>query len=67
MLKVTEGRWHRKDPIPRAAGDDYFTSHLAHELKICNTQIIIVVECTRIGKYKRIIRLLVLFFSFLHI
>jgi hypothetical protein len=22
-LKVTEGRWHRNDPIPRAAGDDF--------------------------------------------
>jgi hypothetical protein len=33
----------------------------------CNTQIIGVVECTRIGKYKRFIRLHVLFFSFLHI
>jgi hypothetical protein len=34
VLKVTGGRWHRKDPIPRAAGDDYFTSRLARELKI---------------------------------
>jgi hypothetical protein len=34
MLKVTEGRWQRKDPIPRATEDDYFTSHMAHELKI---------------------------------
>jgi hypothetical protein len=34
MLKDTGGRLHRKDPIPQAVGDDYFTSHLAHELKI---------------------------------
>jgi hypothetical protein len=34
MLKVTEGQWHRKDPIPRAAGDDSFTSRMARELKI---------------------------------
>jgi hypothetical protein len=34
MLKVTRGPWHRKDPIPRAAGDYYFTSRLARELKI---------------------------------
>jgi hypothetical protein len=30
MLKFTRDRWHRKDPIPWATGDDYFTSHLAH-------------------------------------
>jgi hypothetical protein len=34
MLMVTGGRWHRKDPIPRAAGDDYFTSRLAREMRI---------------------------------
>jgi hypothetical protein len=34
MLKVTEGRWHTKDPIPRATSDDYFTSRLACELRI---------------------------------
>jgi hypothetical protein len=34
MLKITGGRWHRKDPILRATGDDYFTSRLARELKI---------------------------------
>jgi hypothetical protein len=34
MLKVTRGRWHRKDPIPRATDDDYFTSRLFCELKI---------------------------------
>jgi hypothetical protein len=33
-LSVTRGRWHRNDPIPRATGDDYFTSHLARELRI---------------------------------
>jgi hypothetical protein len=34
MLKVTEGRWPRNVPIPRAAGEDIFTSRMAHELKI---------------------------------
>jgi hypothetical protein len=34
MLKVTEGRWPRNVPIPRAAGEDIFTSHMARELKI---------------------------------
>jgi hypothetical protein len=31
---VTGGQWHRKDPIPRTADDDYFTSCMAHEFKI---------------------------------
>jgi hypothetical protein len=34
MLKVTGGRWPRNVPIPRAAGEDMFTSRLAHEMKI---------------------------------
>jgi hypothetical protein len=34
MLKVTGGRWHRNDPIHRATDDDFFTSHLAHDLRI---------------------------------
>jgi hypothetical protein len=34
MLKITEGRWQRKDPISWADDDDYFTSRLARELKI---------------------------------
>jgi hypothetical protein len=34
MLRVTGGRWPRNDPIPRAAGEDFFTSRLAHDLKI---------------------------------
>jgi hypothetical protein len=34
MLKVTGGRWPRDVSIPRAAGKDIFTSHMAHELKI---------------------------------
>jgi hypothetical protein len=33
MLKVTGGRWPRNDPIPRAVGDDFFTSRLAHDLR----------------------------------
>jgi hypothetical protein len=34
MLKVTGGHWPRNDPIPREAGEDFFTSRLAHDLKI---------------------------------
>jgi hypothetical protein len=34
MLKVTGGRWPRNVLIPRAAGDDMFTSRLAREMKI---------------------------------
>jgi hypothetical protein len=34
MLKVTRGRWHRKDLVPLVVSDYYFTSCLACELKI---------------------------------
>jgi hypothetical protein len=34
MLKVTGGRWPRNDLIPWAAGEDFFTSRLARELRI---------------------------------
>jgi hypothetical protein len=34
MLKVTGGRWPRNVPIPRAGGEDMFTSRLAREMKI---------------------------------
>jgi hypothetical protein len=34
MLEVTGGRWSRNVPIPRAAGEDMFTSRIAHEMKI---------------------------------
>jgi hypothetical protein len=34
MLRVTEGRWPRNVPIPRVAGEDILTSHMARELKI---------------------------------
>jgi hypothetical protein len=34
MLKVTRGRWPRNVSIPRAAGEDIFTSRLAREMKI---------------------------------
>jgi hypothetical protein len=33
MLEVTEGRWSRNVPIPRAIGEDMFTSRLACEMK----------------------------------
>jgi hypothetical protein len=34
MLEVTGGRWPKNVPIPRAAGEDFFTSCMAHELKV---------------------------------
>jgi hypothetical protein len=34
MLEVTGGQWSRNIPIPRAAGEDMFTSRLAREMKI---------------------------------
>jgi hypothetical protein len=34
MLRVTGGRWPKNVPIPRATGEDMFTSHMAHDLKI---------------------------------
>jgi hypothetical protein len=34
MLKVTGGRWPRNVLIPRATGEDMFTSRLAREMKI---------------------------------
>jgi predicted RNA-binding Zn ribbon-like protein len=34
MLRVTGGRWPRNVLIPCAAGEDMFTSRMAHELKI---------------------------------
>jgi hypothetical protein len=34
MLEVTGGRWPRNVPVPRAAGEDFFTSRMARELKV---------------------------------
>jgi hypothetical protein len=34
MLKVTGGQWPRNVSIPRAAGEDIFTSRMPRELKI---------------------------------
>jgi hypothetical protein len=34
MLKVTEGEWHKNDPIPLASGEDYSMSCLARDFKI---------------------------------
>jgi hypothetical protein len=34
MLKVTGGRWPKNVPIPRAAGEDFFTSRMARDLKV---------------------------------
>jgi hypothetical protein len=34
MLKVTGGRWPKNVPVPRAAGEDFFTSRMARNLKI---------------------------------
>jgi hypothetical protein len=34
MLEVTEGRWPKNVPIPRAAGEVFFTSRMARDLKV---------------------------------
>jgi hypothetical protein len=34
MLEVTGGRWPKNVPIPRAAGEDFFTFRIARDLKI---------------------------------
>jgi hypothetical protein len=34
MLEVTGGQWPKNVPIPRAAGEDFFTSHMAHDLRV---------------------------------
>jgi hypothetical protein len=34
MLEVTGGRWPRNVPIPRAAGEDFFTSRMARDLRV---------------------------------
>jgi hypothetical protein len=34
MLEVTGGRWPKNVPIPRAAGEDFFTSLMARDLRV---------------------------------
>jgi hypothetical protein len=34
MLEVTEGRWPKNVPIPRATSEDFFTSRMARDLKV---------------------------------
>jgi hypothetical protein len=34
MLEVTGGRWPKNVPIPSAAGEDFFTSRMARDLKV---------------------------------
>jgi hypothetical protein len=34
MLEVTGGRWPKDVPIPRAAGEDFFTSRMARDLRV---------------------------------
>jgi hypothetical protein len=34
MLEVTGGRWPKNVPIPRAAGEDFYTSRMARDLKV---------------------------------
>jgi hypothetical protein len=34
MLEVIGGRWPKNVPIPRVAGEDLFTSRMAHDLKV---------------------------------
>jgi hypothetical protein len=45
MLKVIGGRWPSNDPIPQAAGEDFFTSRLARDLKFFLTEGILVLLC----------------------
>jgi hypothetical protein len=34
MLKVTGGWWPKNVPIPRAAGEDFFTSHMVRDMRV---------------------------------
>jgi hypothetical protein len=34
MLKVTGGWWPKNVPIPRAAGEDFFTSRMVRDLRV---------------------------------
>jgi hypothetical protein len=34
MLEVTGGRWRKNVPIPRVAGEDFYTSRMARDLKV---------------------------------
>jgi hypothetical protein len=34
MLEVTRGPWPKNVPIPRAASEDFFTSHMARDLRV---------------------------------
>jgi hypothetical protein len=34
MLRVTGGRWPKNVPIPRAAGEDFFTSRMVHDWRV---------------------------------
>ena len=34
MLEVTGGRWPKDVPIPRTAGEDFFTSRMARDLRV---------------------------------
>jgi hypothetical protein len=34
MLEVTGGRWPKNVPIPRATGEDFYTSRMARDLKV---------------------------------
>ena len=34
MLRVTGGCWPRNVPIPRAAGEDYFTSRMVRDMRV---------------------------------
>jgi hypothetical protein len=34
MLEITGGRWPKNVPIPRAAGEDFYTSRIARDLKV---------------------------------
>jgi hypothetical protein len=34
MLKVTWGWWPKNGPVPRAAGEDFFTSRMVRDMRV---------------------------------
>jgi hypothetical protein len=45
MLRVTGGCWPRNVPIPRAAGEDFFTSRMVREWRVFLTGGILLLLC----------------------
>jgi hypothetical protein len=53
MLEVTGGRWPKNVPFPHAAGEDFFTSRMARDLKIFPYRRNIVVVVSAVMKKDR--------------